>query len=188
MTQQVGQVSDVSDPPSRANGLSRTIVAAAALLALIALGVAGWMVWPKTQPPAQVSRFQVPLPENVNFDTWVSLSPDGRKLAFTATGEHGGLWIRDLDALEWRQLPGTEDAYGPFWSPDSKFLAFASGRQLKKIDAAGGPAQTLCEVPAGRPGNGRLEPGWSHPLQHLRNGTPLENFAGGGCCHGDNHG
>lgn len=33
-----------------------------------------------------------------------------------------------------------------FWSPDSQYIAFFSQGKLKKIAAAGGPAQTLCDV------------------------------------------
>src|SRR5262249_36173717 len=40
----------------------------------------------------------------------------------------------------------------PFWSPDSRFIGFFTGGKLKKIDAAGGPAQTLCDAPVGRGG------------------------------------
>ena len=54
-----------------------------------------------------MSRFQAALPENVTFEEYVSVSPDGRKLVFAAA-EAGGLWIRDFDALEWRRLPGTQ--------------------------------------------------------------------------------
>ena len=125
---------------------------AAALLALVALGLAGWMFRPKAEPPAPVTRFQVPLPENTTFDTYLSLSPDGRKLVFTAT--QSGLWIRDLDALEWRNLAGTEGAQSPFWSPDSRFLGFSVQNQIKKIDVAGGPAQTLGAIPSGVVGTG----------------------------------
>jgi eukaryotic-like serine/threonine-protein kinase len=147
----VGQVSDL---PLRASGLRRSLVAAAALAILAALGVAGWMLWTKLQPPAQLSRFEVALPENVTFSQYVSVSPDGRKLAFNSTGQKSGLWIRDLDALEWRQLQGTENAVSPFWSPDSKFLGFGVGNQLKKIDVSGGPAQTLCTVATAGAGTG----------------------------------
>jgi|SRR5579863_1217212 len=131
-------------PPARSTKLPWAI---AALLALIAIGLAGWMFWPKTEPPAQITRFQVPLPENASFGNYVSLSPDGRKLVINTSGDQGALWIRDLDALEWRRLPGTEGAASPFWSPDSKFLAFAVQYQIKKIDISGGPAHTLCTVP-----------------------------------------
>ncbi|MBZ5637081.1 MAG: serine/threonine-protein kinase [Acidobacteriia bacterium] len=127
--------------------------AATGVAVLIALGLGGWMYF-KTQPPAQTSRFEVALPQNVSFSQYVSVSPDGRKLAFNSTGEHNGLWIRDLDALQWRQLPGTDGAVSPFWSPDSKYLGFGVQNQLKKIDVSGGPAQTLCMLPAGAVGSG----------------------------------
>jgi eukaryotic-like serine/threonine-protein kinase len=126
----------------------------AGLMALAAVGIAAWMFWPKPGPPVQMTRFQVPLPENVTFGQYVSLSPDGRKLVFNATGEQDGLWVRNLDALEWRKLPGTQGAVSPFWSPDSRFVGFAFQNQLKKIDIAGGPAQTLSETPTGGVGSG----------------------------------
>ncbi len=152
MTQNAASaVGQIPAPPAKSSKLAWT---AAVLAVLIALGLAGWMVWSRTQPAAQTSRFEIALPENVTFSQYVSVSPDGRKLAFNATGEKGGLWIRDLDALEWRQLPGTENAVSPFWSPDSKFLGFGVQSQLKKIDVAGGPAQTLCEVSGIQVGSG----------------------------------
>ncbi len=114
--------------------------------ALLAIGGLAYTFWPKAQPPPRASRFQVPLPDNVQFDEYVSVSPDGHKLAFVATGSQSGLWIRDLDTLEWRKLTGTEGSRSPFWSPDSKYLGFAVRNELKKIDLAGGPAQTLCAI------------------------------------------
>ncbi len=126
---------------------------AAAMLALIALGLAGWMFWPRKEPPSPVTRFQISLPDKVNFNTYLLLSPDGRKLVFNATGTDG-LWIRDLDALDWRRLAGTEGAASPFWSPDSRFIGFAVQTQLKKIDITGGQPQTLCTLATGIVGTG----------------------------------
>lgn len=79
---------------------------------------------------------------------FMSLSPDGRKLAFVAGkgGGTGSLWVRMLDSLEARALPGTDGAMMSFWSPDSRFLAFWAGGKLKKIEASGGPPQALCNV------------------------------------------
>ena len=51
-----------------------------------------------------------------------------------------------MDTLVPRALPGTEGSGSLTWSPDSRYLAYASDRQLKKIDIQGGPPQTLCEV------------------------------------------
>jgi Tol biopolymer transport system component len=90
-------------------------------------------------------RFLVPPPDKTGFDIYVALSPDGRRLAFTAVGAEGipRLWVRDLDKVEARMLPGTEGAGSPFWSPDSRFIGFSVGPDLKKIDPSGGPPQTL---------------------------------------------
>jgi serine/threonine protein kinase len=121
-------------------------IGATLLVAMAA--VTAWALWFKPAPTAAMTRFQVALPEKVEFSQYVSLSPDGRKLVFNSIGETGGLWVRDLDSLEWRQLQGTQNATSPFWSPDSKFLAFGVGNQLKKIDIAGGPPQTLTETAA----------------------------------------
>jgi eukaryotic-like serine/threonine-protein kinase len=144
---------------------------AAGVFALIALGLGAWTFRPRNNPPAQVTRFQVTPPDNVNFGQGVSMSPDGRRLVFNATGIQGGLWIHDLDSLEWRRLPGTEGAVGPFWSPDSRFLAFGVQSQLKKIDVSGGPVQTLGTLSQGLPGSGS----WNHDGVII-----LGTFNGGG--------
>ena len=75
----------------------------------------------------------------------IALSPDGSRLAFVAAGADGRslLWVRSLDAVEARPLPGTENAYAPFWSPDGRFLGFFAEGKLKKIEASGGPPQVL---------------------------------------------
>jgi Tol biopolymer transport system component len=70
----------------------------------------------------------------------MAISPDGRQIAFVARSEEGTatLWVRPLDSLEARELPGTEGARYPFWAPDSRRLAFFSQRSLKWIDSRGG--------------------------------------------------
>ena len=97
--------------------------------------------------PPRTTRFTLTLPENVQFSQYVSVSPDGHKLVFNATGEQSGLWIHDLDTLEWRRLAGTDNAVAPFWSPDSRFLGFAVANDLKKIEVAGGPPQIYVRSP-----------------------------------------
>jgi len=88
-----------------------------------------------------------------------AISPDGMRLAFAAATAEGKslLWIRPLDALEARPLPGTDGAYLPFWSPDSRFLAFYAEGKLKKIEASGGPPQSLCDAQSGRGGTWNRE-------------------------------
>jgi eukaryotic-like serine/threonine-protein kinase len=59
-----------------------------------------------------------------------------------------------LSSLEWRRLPGTENGASPFWSPDSRYVAFAVENQLKKVDTTGGPPETLCTVSSSAVGSG----------------------------------
>ena len=83
-----------------------------------------------------------------------TLSPDGRGLAYIAPDASGRvmLWVRTLDSMVGQALTGTEDATAPFWSPDSRSIAFFAGQKLKRIDAIGGPVQVICAAP---PSTGR---------------------------------
>jgi len=76
------------------------------------------------------------------------ISPDGRMLLFVAIDAEGNntLWVRSLDSSAARPLVGTEEADSPFWSPDSRSVAFFAGGKLKTIPAAGGPVVPLYDV------------------------------------------
>jgi Tol biopolymer transport system component len=84
-------------------------------------------------------------------DTWFVISPDGRQLAFMAPGpdKRQLIWIRGLDSVEPRPLPATDNVFGPSvtWSPDSRFVAFQAGNNVKKIKVSGGPPQPICDAP-----------------------------------------
>jgi eukaryotic-like serine/threonine-protein kinase len=109
-----------------------------------------------------------------------AISPDGQRLALVVTvGGRRSIWVRRLDSLTAQPLPGTEGADGPFWSPDSRYIAFFAERKLKKIEASGGPAVTLCDAPVGWGGT------WSrngviafNPFSGPLYGVPAE----GGAC------
>ena len=103
--------------------------------------------------PAQLLRYEVPLPEKTSFvanpgGVSIAISPDGRHLAFPAKGADGfaQVWVRDLDSLESRPLPGTEGAAYVFWSPDSHTLAFRTGDKLERMDTSGGAPQVICNA------------------------------------------
>jgi Tol biopolymer transport system component len=98
----------------------------------------------------QPIRFEVSPPAGASFISGgqlMALSPNGRSLVFVATPSAGKplLWIRSLDSVAMRALAGTTGARAPFWSPDSRFVAFGAGGKLKKIDVASGDVQTLCD-------------------------------------------
>lgn len=89
-------------------------------------------------------RFQIPAPANHTFLAMSShgaakISPDGSKIVFGAKGigSPQQLWIRNMDSAFARPLEGTRGATYPFWSPDSKTIAFFDNDKLKSIPRAG---------------------------------------------------
>src|SRR5262249_25435425 len=96
-------------------------------------------------PPENILTWQAPPP------TRFVLSPDGRYLAFVATGRdrRNLLWVRSLDSLIAQPLAGTDGAQNPFWSPDGRFLAFVAQGKLMKINVTGGPPIALADALSG---------------------------------------
>jgi hypothetical protein len=85
----------------------------------------------------------------------LEISPNGEMIAFVATDTTGEnyLWVRQLNALTAQKLNGTKGAYYPFWSYDSKTIAYFAEGKLKKILASGGPSITICNANSGRGGS-----------------------------------
>jgi serine/threonine protein kinase len=126
----------------------------AVLMAAIALGIVAWMLRPAA--PGLPGRFEARIPEEMSAFGYWSSSPDGRKLAITGSAPRAhGIWVRELDAAEWRRLPGTEGVSSLFWSTDSRYIGFFVGETLKRIDTSGGPPETVTSVP----GSTNLIPG-----------------------------
>jgi Tol biopolymer transport system component len=137
--------------PAAVRAGSRGWIAAGAFaLALAALATVHFRE--ASQEEARAVRFQIPPPEGGAYSMrWMSLSPDGRKLAYSGRGKTGSqpqVWVRSLDSLEAHPLAATENGGFPFWSPDSRFLAYTAGGLLKRIDASGGATESLCSVPS----------------------------------------
>ena len=102
-----------------------------------------------TEEPPRVIKTSLLPPENAVFrqNNIPAVSPDGKRIAFVAMSEGKfSVWVRGLDSLAARALPGTEGAFLPFWSPDSRTIAFFADEKLKKIEIAGGPALALCDA------------------------------------------
>jgi Tol biopolymer transport system component len=138
------------------------IVAAAAV---VAAGVATFGYLRRAPAQARPMRTSLLLPEKISLDSSgaatgaVTISPDGRFITFSASvdGGRNQLWIRSLEERAARPLPGTEGGDWPFWSPDSRFIAFFADRKLKKVDVAGAPPLVICDAPNGRSGSWNRE-------------------------------
>ncbi len=99
-----------------------------------------------------VLRLSILPPENAAFDSF-AISPDGRKLAFTASLKGKLiLWVRALDSVEAKPLAGTDNAAWPFWSPDSLSIGFFAPHKLKAVGISGGPARDIADIIVGRAG------------------------------------
>lgn len=133
---------------------------AAGAAALLALGAIAAFISRPTRQSSAVVRSFIPAPAGVSFVTLAPaagppvISPDGSRLVFAARDERGKqqLYIRPLDSVTAAPIAGTEDASYAFWSPDSREIGFFAEAKLKRIDASGGPPQTLCDSAIGRGG------------------------------------
>jgi predicted Ser/Thr protein kinase len=131
-------------------------------LGLLVLAAAGWGVavrrWRPAPAPSEPVVFSVAPPDGATFATpgglpgglpWIALSPDGRLLAFVALSADGRqqVWTRPLAAAIAHPVTGTDGGQAPFWSPDSRSLAFFARGKLKVVDAAGGTTQIVADAP-----------------------------------------
>jgi len=169
------------------SGPTKVAWAVAALFAASALGLGIAMMRQPVVADAPVYRSTILVNETLSRRApshRFRLSPDGHRLAYIAADATGRtmLWVRPLDNLAGRPLAGTDDANAPFWSPDSRFVAFFADAKLKRIDAAGGPVTVICDAPAstGR----RMTPGsWNRQdviLIPSRDSPTIARVAAGG--------
>ena len=63
------------------------------------------------------------------------------------------LWLRPVASADARAIQGTEGAAFPFWSHDSRFIAFFAGGKLKKVAIAGGPPIEVADAADGGGGS-----------------------------------
>jgi Tol biopolymer transport system component len=123
---------------------------------LIALGVFAFLAAVLAFPAilymrgsAEPDAFEFRMPVLGLSPASIAVSPDGQSIAFVLrpnTQEPAALYVRPVGSLASRRLGGTEEAGLPFWSPDSKYVAFVTGGKLKKVEASGGPPQNITDA------------------------------------------
>jgi Tol biopolymer transport system component len=152
-----GSLAGVPAPVTIRRRYRERLWTAALALALLTAASFGALWYRTITRPVPVVATSILPPEGCNFafeNGTMVLSPDGTRMAFIARDASGKrlLWVRGLNAVTAQPLIGTDDASYPFWSHDGRFIGFFTGGKLRKIDAAGGPPQTVCDAPVGRGG------------------------------------
>ncbi|MCG6955690.1 MAG: serine/threonine-protein kinase [Gemmatimonadetes bacterium] len=143
--------------PKWAFAIAATAVAVAAVIAL-------WRGPPGPATPQQpTARFPVEvggeqgieavLPEGQSmefsgmFGSAVAISADGSQVAYVASGEGDTqLFLRRIDEMEAKPIPGTEGARAPFFSPDGNWIGFYAGAEIKKVNIDGSTPLTLAGI------------------------------------------
>lgn len=103
---------------------------------------------PPPAPPVP-ARLSLDLPAGVLRVWGLALSPNGRYLAFNARSSTSGssldqIWIQPLDGTPARPLARMEGSGDPFWSPDSRYIAYTPGDKVRTMEVAGGEPVTIC--------------------------------------------
>jgi serine/threonine-protein kinase len=145
---------------------------AAAVLAVVA-AVAGWDWW-HSPPPAEkpLIRLDVDLGPDISLPppglrgNAVVISRDGTRIAYVA----GRLYTRRLDQEKPTELPGTQGAASPFFSPDGQWIGFTARNTVNKISVEGGAAVSLSDVPVSIPAAWWSEDGY---IYTSRDGTGI---------------
>ncbi len=145
----------------------RLFIGASALAAAaIAIALWGWLRPASrgqsgSDAPAAaplVSRVDLVLPDSIpmafigaaslgNGRRAFAISRDGSTLVYAGSvGGRSALYVRPFDSYDPVRLPGTEGAYGPFFSPDGNWVGFFVGNEMRKVRINGGTPVRVAEV------------------------------------------
>jgi hypothetical protein len=124
------------------------VAAALAIVSAIAGLAAGWIVWHQRQPafPPSVLRYAMVLPDSLALTdalgTPTAYAPDGSVFAYSS---RSGLMLRYADRLDVVPVASGRRGFGPFFSPDGRWLGFEVGAGVVKVPLAGGAPVSICD-------------------------------------------
>ena len=139
----------------------RAVPLGAAVLAVVIAGLlaanVAWRLKPASADQARVAKLSLAFPEGDAMDYAqgldLDISADGRHVVFAARhGDTAQLMLRALDSTEWQPLPGTNDSYSPFFSPDGTAIGFFARGKLRTITISSLDTRELADTPVGRGG------------------------------------
>jgi eukaryotic-like serine/threonine-protein kinase len=151
---QSGSAATQPSPTVLGSRRQRGVVIGLAAALLIALGLLFFRMTNSQRPASSLgpTRFSILLPpgQDLAVDTTqaITLSADGRHVAYVAA-ENGvpHLHVRQLGNFGFVQIPDSEGATFPFFSPSGDWIAFFSQGKLKKAPSDGGNTELICELP-----------------------------------------
>lgn len=139
--------------PRKASGKFATLIGVTAVIAACG-GFLAQRLFLRVAPLAFV-QFTISEPDHQRFDAsgaMLALSPNGEHLAFVTLDANGSssVWVRPLASTVSRMVVGTEGAHAPFWSPDSRTIAFFADRRLKAVDVLSGAVRVIASLSSPR--------------------------------------
>jgi hypothetical protein len=149
-------IDDVNTSTRRHRGAIVAIIAVLAAIAAVAVAIA----WDVTHTARPLIRITMDLGPDAALDDSAHISPDGKRIVYAVgTGPGRKLAVRLLDQDAPVILAGTENVVEPFFSPDSRWIAFFADGQLKKISVDYGAPQKVCDVSGSPQGGAWTEDG-----------------------------
>ena len=152
------QTDSVSIPRRDVPRSSRIAVWASVLVAAGAVLAATWLWGRPFGASASPPRWLSLVPPSGAFEASTPIvSPNGRYVVFKAEDASHRLllWVKDLFGPDARPLPGTDgvdETEPPFWSPDSRSIAYFAHGHFNRVDISGGTPQTLAAAAEPRGG------------------------------------
>ena len=140
----------VAPAPAVRSARKRLLVLGSALVLMSLLAAWGWMRRQGTAPSSGVMRFVVTLPASQQIaeapDHLITMAPDGSGFVYVGVGPNGRqLYHWRFESFLARPLAGTQDAAGPFFSPDGSWVGFRARGKLLKVRLSGGAPVTLAD-------------------------------------------
>jgi Tol biopolymer transport system component len=152
------QASETPIPASKvaSTTASKARLWAAALAVFLGGLISGWLIRsPQAPSPASPVQFTIPVTPGFYSEPAFNVqdfavSPSGEQLAFIASdATKSGLWIRQFGSLDPARLVTERNVRSLDWSADGRFVYFGEGGALRRIPAAGGASETVCDLPSG---------------------------------------
>ena len=145
---------EVIAPVARPWGWRSTMALFLGCALVFAVGAgAMWMLMREAPSSFPIARFSIEvgpdhsIPDRLGMIA-LAIAPDGSRVAYVASDDSSSqLYLRMLNELEPRAIPGTEGATSPFFSPNGQWLGFFANRELKKVSMSGGAPQVVSARP-----------------------------------------